>query len=200
MSYLVPNVIERTREGERAYDLYSRLLKDRIIFIGTGIDEGVANAVIAQLLFLEKEDPDKDITMYINSPGGVTYYGMGILDTIKHVKPDIATIVVGMAASFGAVLSSSGTKGKRFTLPNSTMMIHQPWSSGGGGQASDIEITAKEILRQKSLLNKILADNTGKKLSKIEQDVDRDFYLDAKQAIEYGLADKIIKPGKSKSK
>jgi ATP-dependent Clp protease protease subunit len=192
--YYPPTIIERTRDGqERAYDIYSRLLKDRIIFLGNGIDEQVANSVIAQLLFLDKES-DKDITMYVNCPGGVTYYGMAILDTMNHIKSDIRTVVVGLSASFGAVISSSGTKGKRFILPNSTLLIHQPWSSGGGGgQASDIEIAAKEILRQRSVLNKILADNTGQKLATIEKDVDRDNYMDAETALKYGLADKIIK-------
>lgn len=194
MSYLVPTVIERTREGERAYDLYSRLLKDRIVFLGTGIDEGVANAVIAQLLFLEKENPEKDITMYVNSPGGVTYYGFGIIDTMNLIKPDVSTVVVGFAASFGAVISSNGAKGKRFVLPNSTIMIHQPWTSGGGGQATDVEIAAKEILRQKAEINKILSNNTGQKISQIEKDVERDNYMHAKAAVEYGLADKIIEP------
>ncbi len=200
MSYLVPTVIERSREGERAYDLYSRLLKDRIIFVGTAIDEGVANAIIAQLLFLDKEDPEKDITMYINCPGGVIYYGLGILDTMNHIKADVSTVVVGLAASFGALIAANGTKGKRFILPNATVMIHQPWSSGGGGQATDVEISAKEILRQKDILNKILAEKTGQTLNKIEKDVDRDNFMDAKKALEYGLVDKIIQKETSSSK
>jgi ATP-dependent Clp protease, protease subunit len=198
MSYYPPTIIEKSRDGqERAYDIYSRLLKDRIIFLGNAIDEHVANSIVAQLLFLEKDNSEKDIVMYVNCPGGVTYYGMAILDTMRHIKPDIVTVVVGLAASFGSVISSSGTPGKRFILPNSTLLIHQPWSSGGGGQASDIDIAAKEILRQKDVLNKILAKNTGQKLSVIERDVERDFYLDADQSVKYGLADKILKSSSS---
>ncbi|HRO65031.1 MAG TPA: ATP-dependent Clp protease proteolytic subunit, partial [Candidatus Dojkabacteria bacterium] len=162
MSYLVPTIIEKSRDGERAYDIYSRLLKERIIFLGTGIDDQVANAVIAQLLFLEKEDKEKDITMYINCPGGVIYSGLAILDTMNYIKPDIVTFAFGTAASFGTVILSAGTKGKRFALPNTMIHMHQPLVSGGiSGQASDIEIEAKEILRLKDLLTKILADNTG---------------------------------------
>lgn len=200
MSYLVPNVIERTRDGERAYDLFSRLLKERIIFIGTGVDEGVANAVIAQMLFLEKENPEKDITMYINSPGGVNYHGFALLDTMNLITCDISTVVLGIAASFGAVLSSNGTKGKRFVLPHSTIMIHQPWSQGGGGQASDVEIAAKEILRHKEELYAVLSENTGQTKTQIEKDADRDNFMDAKAAIQYGLADKIIKTKDLKTK
>lgn len=192
MGYLVPTVIEKTSQGERAYDIYSRLLKERIIFVGSAIDDDFANSIIAQLLFLEKESAEKDITMYIDCPGGSIYHGLGIIDTMNHIKPDIITVTVGLAASFGAILASSGTKGKRFILPHSTIMIHQPWQQGGGGQASDIEINAKEILRQKNILNNILAKNTGQKLSKIEKDVDRDFFLNADQSVEYGLVDKII--------
>lgn len=193
MSYLVPTVIEKSREGERAYDIYSRLLKDRIIFLGTGIDDQVANAVIAQLLFLEKEDSEKDITIYINCPGGVIYSGLAILDTMNYIKPNIATIAIGVAASFGTVILSAGTKGKRFALPNSMVHMHQPLVSGGiSGQASDIEIEAKEILRLKDLLTKILAKNTGQKFDTVIKDSDRDKHMTAKQALDYGLIDKII--------
>lgn len=198
MTYYPPTVIEKVNGREQAYDIYSRLLKERIIFLGNAVDENVANSIVAQLLFLDKEDPDKDITLYINCPGGVIYYGMAILDTMRLVKPDVRTVVVGMAASFGAVLAAAGAKGKRFILPNGTMMIHQPWSSGGGGQATDMEIAAKEILRQRQQLNKILADATGQSLAKIEKDVERDFYLDAQTSVDYGLVDKIIaKPNKA---
>lgn len=193
MSYLVPTIIEKSREGERAYDIYSRLLKDRIIFLGTGINDEVANAVIAQLLFLEKEDPEKDITMYINSPGGVIYSGLAILDTMHYIKPDITTVAIGTAASFGTVILSAGTKGKRIALPNTMIHMHQPLVSGGiGGQASDIEIEAKEILRLKELLTNILAENTGQSTDQITKDSDRDKHMTAKQALDYGLIDKII--------
>jgi ATP-dependent Clp protease, protease subunit len=192
-SYLVPTVIEKTREGERAYDIYSRLLKDRIVFIGSGINDDVANAVIAQLLFLEKEDQNKDITVYINSPGGVIYSGLAILDTMNYVKPDITTIAIGTAASFGTILLSAGKKGKRFALPNSMIHMHQPLVSGGiGGQASDIEIEANEILRLKKLLTDILSKNTGQDFDQITKDSDRDKHMTAKQALDYGLIDKII--------
>ncbi|MCA9383801.1 ATP-dependent Clp protease proteolytic subunit [Candidatus Dojkabacteria bacterium] len=192
-SYLVPTVIEKSRDGERAYDIYSRLLKDRIIFLGSGINDEVANAVIAQLLFLEKEDPDKDITMYINSPGGVIYAGLAILDTMAYVKPDIVTVGIGTTASFGTVVLSSGTKGKRFSLPNTMVHIHQPLVSGGiSGQASDIEIEAKEILRLKDLLTNILAENTGQTYDTIKEDSDRDKHMTAKEALKYGMIDKII--------
>lgn len=193
MSYLVPTVIEKSRDGERAYDIYSRLLKDRIIFLGTGIDDQVANAVIAQLLFLEKEDKEKDITIYINCPGGVIYSGLAILDTMKYIKPDVTTVAIGVAASFGTVILSAGTKGKRFALPNSMIHMHQPLVSGGiTGQASDIEIEAKEILRLKDLLTNILAKNTGQKFDTIIKDSDRDKHMTAQQAKDYGLIDKII--------
>ena len=193
MSYLVPTVIEKSRDGERAYDIYSRLLKDRIIFLGTSIDDQVANAVIAQLLFLEKEDSEKDITMYINCPGGVIYSGLAILDTMNYIKPDIATVAIGVAASFGTVILSAGTKGKRFALPNSMIHMHQPLVSGGiTGQASDIEIEATEILRLKDLLTNILAKNTGQSFDKIIKDSDRDRHMTSKEAKEYGLIDKII--------
>jgi len=177
--------------GERAYDIYSRLLKERIIFITDVIEDNEANLVVAQLLFLENEDPKKDIMIYINSPGGSVTAGLAIYDTMRLIKPDVSTICVGMAASMGAFLLSGGEKGKRFTLPNSRVMIHQPWG-GAQGMASDIEITAKEILRLKDLLNKELAKNTGKSLNVIEKDTDRDFYLDAKAAMAYGIVDKIL--------
>jgi ATP-dependent Clp protease, protease subunit len=191
MSYLVPTVIERSRDGERAYDIYSRLLKDRIIFLGTGINSDIANAVIAQLLFLEKEDSNKDITMYINSPGGSVYAGLGIIDTMNHIKPDIVTVSIGMSASMGGLILSAGKKGKRFALPNSLIHMHQPLG-GAEGQASDIEITAREILRLKDLLAQILATNTGQKKSTILKDFDRDVNMTAEQALKYGFIDKII--------
>lgn len=190
-SYLIPTVIEKSREGERAYDIYSRLLKDRIIFLGTGIDDQVANAIIAQLLFLEKEDSEKDILMYINSPGGLVYAGLAIIDTMKYVKPDIVTIATGVAASMGSVILSSGTKGKRYALPNSMIHMHQPLG-GARGQASDIEIEAKEILRLKDLLAKMLADNTKQEKDTIMKDFDRDVHMTAEQAKKYGFVDKII--------
>jgi ATP-dependent Clp protease, protease subunit len=190
MSY-IPYVIEQNERGERAYDIYSRLLRDRIIFIGTGIDDHVANVVIAQLLFLESEDPDKDINLYVNSPGGIVTAGMAIYDTMQFIKPDISTICLGQAASFGAVLLCAGTKGKRYALPHSRIMIHQPLG-GFQGQATDIDIHAREILRVKDELNRILQAHTGKDIAKIERDSDRDFFLSAEQAQEYGLIDKVI--------
>ncbi|MGI8908045.1 MAG: ATP-dependent Clp endopeptidase proteolytic subunit ClpP [Candidatus Sumerlaeaceae bacterium] len=196
MSYYIPYVIEQNERGERAYDIYSRLLKDRIIFLGTPIDDGVANAVIAQLLFLESEDPDKDINIYVNSPGGVVTAGLAIYDTMKLVKPDITTICVGQAASMGAILLAAGTNGKRYSLPHSRIMIHQPLG-GFQGQAADIDIHAKEILRMKDKLNHILAEHTGQPLDKIERDTDRDFFLSGEQAKEYGLVDKVIFDKKS---
>lgn len=192
MSYLVPTVIEKSREGERAYDIYSRLLKDRIIFLGSPINDDVANAVVAQLLFLEKEDPEKDITMYIHSPGGVIYSGLAIIDTMNLIKPDVATVAVGSTASMGTMILTSGAKGKRFALPHSTIHMHQPLG-GAEGQASDLEITAKEILRLKELLVDMLEESTGQKRDQIIHDIDRDKYLTANQAKEYGLIDKIIK-------
>ena len=193
MSYLIPSVIEKSREGERVYDIYSRLLKERIIFIGTPIDDEVANAIVAQLLFLQKENSEKDITIYINCPGGHIYAGMAIIDTMKYVKPDIVTVGIGSTASFGTVILSSGTKGKRFALPNTMIHIHQPLVSGGiSGQASDIEIEAKEILRLKDLLTKILSKNTGQSYEKIIEDSDRDKNMTAEEALKYGLIDKII--------
>ena len=188
---LVPMVVEQTARGERAYDIFSRLLKDNIIFIGTPIDDAVANLVIAQLLFLEAEDPEKDIHLYINSPGGIVTAGMAIYDTMQLIKPDIQTICVGQAASFGAVLLAAGTKGKRCALPNARILIHQPLG-GTQGQASDIAIQAKEILRMKDTLNEILASHTGQPVEKIATDTDRDFIMGANQAVEYGIIDQVI--------
>lgn len=188
---LVPIVVEQTSRGERAYDIYSRLLKDRIIFIGTPIDDTVANLVIAQMLFLESEDPDKDINLYINSPGGVIYSGLAIYDTMQYIKPDVSTICVGLAASMGAVLLTAGTKGKRYALPNSRMMMHQPLG-GAQGQAVDIEIHAKEILRIRESLNGILAFHTEQSVEQIAKDTDRDFFMSAQQAVDYGLVDSIM--------
>ena len=188
---LVPMVVEQTARGERAYDIFSRLLKDNIIFIGTAIDDAVANLVIAQLLFLEAEDPEKDIHLYINSPGGIVTAGMAIYDTMQLIKPDIQTICVGQAASFGAVLLAAGTKGKRCALPNARVLIHQPLG-GAQGQASDIAIQAREILRMKDDLNQILANHTGQPVEKIATDTDRDFIMSAKQALEYGIIDQVI--------
>ena len=189
---LVPMVIEKTSLGERAYDIYSRLLKERIVFLGGPIDSDVANLVIAQLLFLASEDAKKDISFYINSPGGMVSAGLAILDTMNHIQPEVSTVCVGMAASMGAVLLSGGQKGKRFALPNAEIMIHQP-SGGAEGMAADIEITAKQILKLRQRLNEILAKSTGQKLSKIEQDVDRDFFMDAEESVKYGIIDKILK-------
>ncbi|OHA84614.1 MAG: ATP-dependent Clp endopeptidase, proteolytic subunit ClpP [Candidatus Yonathbacteria bacterium RIFOXYC1_FULL_52_10] len=193
MSYLIPTVIEKSPNGERAYDIYSRLLKERIIFLSGVIDDDAANIAIAQLLFLESEDPKKDISIYINSPGGSVTAGMALYDTMQHVKPAVATICVGMAASMGAVLLSAGAKGKRFILPNAEVMIHQPLG-GTEGQASDIAITAKHILKIRENLNKILSKNTGNPLSQIEKDTDRDFYMSAEEAKKYGIIDEIYKP------
>ncbi len=190
--YLIPTVIEKTSMGERAYDIYSRLLKERIIFLGGPINDGMANTVIAQLLFLEHEDPKKDIKLYINSPGGSVTAGFAIYDTMQYIKPDVSTICVGIAASMAAVLLSSGKKGKRIALPNSEVLLHQVMG-GVEGQAVEIEITAKHIVRMKEQLNQILAKHTGQLLSKIEKDTDRDFWLTAAEAKEYGLVDEIIK-------
>ncbi len=189
---LIPTVIEKSQFGERAYDIYSRLLRERIIFLGGPIDEDVANIVIAQLLFLESEDPKKDISLYINSPGGMITAGLAILDTMNHVKPDVSTVCVGMAASMGAVILSAGKKGKRFALPNAEIMIHQP-HGGIEGQATDIEIAAKRILKNRETTNKILSKNSGQPLSKIEKDVDRDFFMSAEEALKYGIIDKVYK-------
>lgn len=190
-SYLVPNVIVKTPEGERGYDIYSRLLEDRIIFLGEDVNEHTANVVVAQLLHLANEDPNSDVSLYINSPGGSVYDGLAIYDTINFIKPDVATYGIGLQASMGAFLLSSGTKGKRFVLPNSRVMIHQP-SSGTQGKVSDQEISLRESLRIKKLLNEILAKNTGQKIAKIEKDADRDYWMDAKEAVSYGLADKVL--------
>ncbi|MBO4818581.1 MAG: ATP-dependent Clp endopeptidase proteolytic subunit ClpP [Firmicutes bacterium] len=191
MSYLVPVVVEQTSRGERSYDIYSRLLKDRIIFIDDEITDATASLVVAQLLFLESEDPDKDINIYINSPGGVITAGMAIYDTMQYIKPDVCTICVGMAASMAAFLLSAGTKGKRYVLPNAEVMIHQPLG-GAQGQAEDIKIAAEHILKIRGKMNRILAANTGQPLEKIEEDTDRDNYLDAEEAVAYGLADKVV--------
>jgi ATP-dependent Clp protease protease subunit len=190
-SMLVPMVIEKSQFGERAYDIYSRLLKERIVFLGGPIDDDVANLVIAQLLFLEAEDPKKDISLYINSPGGSVTATLAMVDTMNHVKPHVSTVCVGMAASGGAILLSAGEKGKRFALPNAEIMIHQP-HGGAEGQATDIEITAKQILKLRATLNKILAKNTGQKLEKIEKDVERDFFMTADEAKKYGIVDKVF--------
>lgn len=187
----VPIVVEQSNRGERAYDIWSRLLKDRIIFLGGPIDDTVANLIIAQLLFLEAEDPDKDVQMYINSPGGVVTAGMAIYDTMNYIRPDVATICLGQAASMGSFLLAAGAKGKRYALPYSRIMIHQPWG-GAQGQATDVEIHAREILRQRELLNEILAGNTGQSLAKIQQDTDRDYFMSSEQAKEYGLVDAIM--------
>ncbi len=191
MSNLVPVVVEQTSRGERSYDIYSRLLKDRIIFIDDEITDVTASLVVAQLLFLESEDPDKDINMYINSPGGVITAGMAIYDTMQYIRPDVSTICVGMAASMAAFLLSAGTKGKRYVLPNAEVMIHQPLG-GAQGQAEDIKIAAEHILKIRGKMNRILAANTGQPLEKIEADTDRDNYLDAEEAVAYGLADKVV--------
>jgi ATP-dependent Clp protease protease subunit len=191
-SYLVPNVIVKTRDGERGYDIYSRLLEDRIIFLGEEVNEHTANVIVAQLLHLANEDPDKDISLYINSPGGSVYDGLAIYDTMNFIKPDVATFGIGLQASMGAFLLSSGAKGKRHVLPNSRVMIHQP-SSGTQGKVTDQEITLKEAIRLKERLNEIMAKNTGQKISKIKTDMERDFWMGAEEAVEYGVADKVIK-------
>lgn len=191
MTFYIPYVIEQGERGERAYDIYSRLLKDRIIFIGSDIDDHIANVVIAQMLFLESEDPDKDINLYINSRGGMITAGLAIYDTMQFIRPDICTTCVGQATSMGAVLLAAGTKGKRYALPHSRIMIHQPMG-GIQGQASDIDIQAKEIMRMKNDLNKIMAKHSGQKLEKVEKDSDRDFFMSADQAREYGILDKVI--------
>ena len=190
--YLVPTVLEKSQFGERAYDIYSRLLKERIVFLGGPIDDDTANLIVAQLLFLENEDPKKDINLYINSPGGSVTSAMAILDTMDYVKPPVSTVVVGMAASAAAVTLSAGAKGKRYALPNAAVMIHQP-HGGAEGQASDIEISAKRIIKMREQLNKMLAKNTGQSLSKIEKDVDRDFFMMADEAKKYGIIDEIHK-------
>ncbi len=199
MSYLVPMVVEQTNRGERAYDIYSRLLKDRIVFLGSAIDDQVANLIVAQLLFLEGEDPDKDINLYINSPGGSITAGMAIYDTMQHIRSDVSTICIGLAASMGAFLLASGARGKRFALPNSEVLIHQP-AGGTQGQATDIEIHARRIMRMKERLNKILAERTGQKLNRIQADTERDFFMSAEEAKEYGLIDEIMYQAKHSKK
>lgn len=190
--YLIPTVLEKTQYGERAYDIYSRLLKDRIIFLGGPINDAVANVVIAQMLFLEHEDPKKDIKLYINSPGGSVTAGMAIYDTMQYIKPDVSTICVGMAASMGAVILTAGAKGKRLALPSSQILIHQVMG-GAEGQASEIEITARQILKMKEKLNQVLSKHTGQSVSKIEKDSDRDYYMTSAEAKEYGLIDEVVK-------
>jgi len=191
LSYLIPMVVEQTNRGERSYDIYSRLLKDRIIFLGSAIDDNVANVVIAQLLFLEADNPDKDINLYINSPGGSITAGMAIYDTMQLIKPNVSTICVGMAASMGAFLLAAGEKGKRFALPNAEIMIHQP-SGGTQGPASDIEIHARRILQMRESLNKILAERTGQDLEKIQKDTERDYFMSAQESKEYGIIDEVF--------
>ena len=189
---LIPMVVEQTSRGERAYDIYSRLLKDNVIFLGQAIDDNVANLVIAQMLFLEAENPEKDISLYINSPGGSVTAGFAIYDTMQYVKPDIATICLGQAASFAAVLLAAGNKGKRMALPNARVLLHQPWLQGLGGQASDIDIHAKDIMRMKKRISEILANHTGQPLEKIDRDTDRDYILSAEEAVGYGVVDQVI--------
>jgi ATP-dependent Clp protease protease subunit len=191
MSILVPMVVEQTSKGERSYDIYSRLLKERIVFLGTAVNDVVANLVIAQLLFLESENPDSDIYFYINSPGGHVTAGLAIYDTMQYIKPDVQTICIGQAASMGAVLLAAGTKGKRYSLPHARILIHQPMG-GYQGQASDIEIHAKEIIRIRKYLNTILSNHSGKPFKKIEKDTDRDFFMSGKEAVDYGIVDQVI--------
>ncbi len=190
---LVPMVVEQTNRGERAYDIFSRLLKDNIIFIGTPIDDGIANLVIAQMLFLEAEDPDKDILLYINSPGGSITAGFAIYDTMQFVRPDVQTTCIGQAASIAAVLLAAGTKGKRYSLPNSRILIHQPWLSGLGGQATDIDLAAKEILRMRVRINELLVQHTGQDVKRIQSDTERDYIMSAEQGKEYGIIDDVIR-------
>lgn len=187
----VPMVVEQSGQGERAYDIYSRLLKDRIIFLGGEVEDNMANTIVAQLLFLEAEDPDKDIYLYINSPGGVVTAGMAIYDTMQYIKPDVATICIGQAASMGSLLLTAGAKGKRFALPNARIMIHQPLG-GARGQSTDVQIQAKELLRTRQMLNEILAERTGRSMEQIEADTERDNFMSAADAVEYGLIDKVI--------
>lgn len=191
-SHLVPIVVEQTARGERSYDIYSRLLKNRIIFLGEAIDDDVANLIIAQLLYLEQEDPDKDIDLYINSPGGSTTAALAIYDCMQLIKPDVSTICMGMAASGGALLLLGGAKEKRFALPYSRIMIHQPWIKGIGGQATDVDIHAKEILKTRETLNKLIAEHTGQDLEKVQRDTERDYYMSATEAKEYGIIDRVI--------
>lgn len=191
MSYLVPTIIEKTPMGERAYDIYSRLLRERIVFLTGPINDDVANIVIAQLLFLQSDDSKKDISLYVNSPGGSVTAGLAIVDTMNHIKPAVSTVCVGLAASMGAVILSAGEKGKRFALPNAEIMIHQP-SGGAEGMASDIEISAKRIVKNRQILNEMLAKNTGQTLDRIQKDVDRDYFMDAQEGKKYGIIDKVI--------
>jgi len=195
-NYLVPNVIVKTRDGERGYDIYSRLLEDRIIFLGEEVNEATANVVVAQLLHLANEDPNKDIQLYINSPGGAVYDGLAIYDTIQFIKPDVQTIGIGLQASMGAFLLSSGTKGKRMMLPNARVMIHQP-SSGTQGKVTDQEISLREALYLKEKLTEIMAKNVGQKVDKVKADMERDFWMSAEEAVKYGLVDEVIEPGKA---
>ena len=187
----VPMVVEQSGQGERAYDIYSRLLKDRIIFLGGEVEDNMANTIVAQMLFLEAEDPDKDIYLYINSPGGVVTAGMAIYDTMQYIKPDVATICIGQAASMGSLLMTAGAKGKRFALPNARIMIHQPLG-GARGQSTDVQIQAKELLRTRHMLNEILSERTGKSMEQVENDTERDNFMSASEAVEYGLIDKVI--------
>lgn len=188
---LIPMVVEQSNRGERAYDIYSRLLKDRIIFIGSAIDNEIANLIVAQLLFLESEDPEKDISFYINSPGGIVTAGLAIYDTIQYIKPDVSTVCIGQAASMGALLLAAGKKGKRYALPNARIMIHQPLG-GAQGQATDIKIQANEILRMKDTLNIILSNHTGQNIDKISEDTDRDFFMSAEESLKYGIVDRVV--------
>jgi len=190
---LIPMVVEQTNRGERAYDIFSRLLKDGIIFLGSAIDDGVANLAIAQMLFLEAEDPDRDILLYINSPGGSITAGFAIFDTMQFIKPDVQTYCIGQAASIAAVLLAAGTKGKRFSLPNARILIHQPWMSGLGGQATDIDIAAREILRMRERINEILVSHTGQPPERIKDDTERDYIMSAEQGVEYGIIDRVIR-------
>jgi len=199
MSILVPIVVEQSERGERAYDIYSRLLKDRVIFIGSMIDDTVANLIIAQMLFLQTEDPDRDINIYVNSPGGIVTAGLAMYDTMQFVKPDVCTYCMGQATSMGALILAAGTKGKRFALPNSRVMIHQPWG-GVQGQAADIKIQAKEILKMRDRINEILAKHTGQKLDKIQKDTDRDYFMSAEESKSYGIIDEVITSPKKKKK
>ncbi|TXD41701.1 ATP-dependent Clp endopeptidase proteolytic subunit ClpP [Lujinxingia vulgaris] len=191
----IPYVVEQTHRGERGWDIYSRLLKDRIVFLGTPVTDDVANAIVAQLLFLESDDPDKDISLYINSPGGSVTAGLSIYDTMRYIRPRVSTICMGQAASMGALLLTAGEKGMRYALPNSRILIHQPLMRGGiGGQATDIEIQAREILRLRERLNEILVEQTGQSMERIQKDTDRDYYMSASEALEYGLIDKVVEP------
>jgi len=195
MAGVVPMVIETSGRGERAYDIYSLLLKERLLFLGTGINDQVANLIVAQLLYLDQQDPEKPIQMYVNCPGGVIYAGLAIYDTMQQISAPVVTVAVGLTASFGTIVLTAGEKGQRFALPNATIHMHQPWQQGGGGQASDIEIQAREILRQRELLNNILIERTGQDRETIERDTDRDVYLTAQEAVDYGLIDGILESG-----